>query len=82
MEASKALALLEAREGSSSDRWSQVKAGGGSFVEELSTAQEWALLGLSSDISTDDPADVLAAFERGDIDDWDDLLADLADKGW
>ena len=31
------------------DSWQQVKPGTGAIVEDLSTAQEWDLMGLSAD---------------------------------
>ena len=47
------------------DSWQWVKPGTGAIVEELSTAQEWDLMGLSSDISTMDPLELLIAIEDG-----------------
>lgn len=47
------------------DTWQVVKPGTGSIVEELSTQQEWELLGVMSDISTMDPMDLLIAIEDG-----------------
>ena len=45
------------------DSWQQVKPGTGAIVEELSTAQEWDLMGLSADCSTMDPLELLIAIE-------------------
>jgi hypothetical protein len=47
------------------DSWQQVKPGTGAIVEELSTAQEWDLMGLSADCSTMDPPELLIAIEDG-----------------
>ena len=48
------------------DSWQQVKPGTGAIVEELTTAQEWELMGISSDCSTMDPLELLIAIEDGD----------------
>ena len=45
------------------DTWQVVKPGTGAIVEELSTSQEWELLGVMSDISTMDPMEL--AIEDG-----------------
>lgn len=47
------------------DTWQVVKPGTGAIVEELSTSQEWELLGVTSDISTMDPMELLIAIEDG-----------------
>lgn len=47
------------------DTWQVVKPGTGAIVEELSTSQEWELLGVMSDISTMDPMELLIAIEDG-----------------
>ena len=51
--------------GSAVDSWQVVKPGSGAIVEELSTTQEWALMGVMSDISAMDPLELLIAIEDG-----------------
>jgi hypothetical protein len=65
MKAISAIAQLKAHRGQESgkDSWQQVKPGTGAVVEELSTAQEWDLMGVTSDISTMDPLELLIAIE-------------------
>ena len=67
MKAISAIAQLKAHRGQESgkDSWQQVKPGTGAIVEELSTAQEWDLMGLSADCSTMDPLELLIAIEDG-----------------
>lgn len=67
MKAISAVRNLEAHKAPTTgvDSWQQVKPGTGAIVEELSTAQEWDLMGLSSDISTMDPLELLIAIEDG-----------------
>jgi hypothetical protein len=67
MKAQSAIAQQKAHRGQESgkDSWQQVKPGTGAIVEELSTAQEWALMGVTSDISTMDPLELLIAIEDG-----------------
>jgi len=67
MKAISAIRNLEAQRGQESgkDSWQQVKPGTGAIVEELSTAQEWDLMGLSADCSTMDPLELLIAMEDG-----------------
>ena len=67
MKAISAMRHLDAHKApsSSTDSWQWVKPGTGAIVEELSTAQEWDLMGLSSDISTMDPLELLIAIEDG-----------------
>lgn len=67
MKATSAIMNLNANRGQESgkDSWQQVKPGTGAIVEELSTAQEWDLMGLSSDCSTMDPLELLIAIEEG-----------------
>jgi len=50
------------------DSWFEVKAGSGAFVEQLSTAEEVAMLMGGSDMSCMDPADILEAFEDRSFD--------------
>lgn len=68
MKAISAIAQLKAHRGQESgkDSWQQVKPGTGAIVEELSTAQEWDLMGLSADCSTMDPLELLIAIEDGE----------------
>ena len=68
MKAVSAIAQLKAHRGQESgkDSWQQVKPGTGAIVEELSTAQEWDLMGLSADCSTMDPLELLIAIEDGE----------------
>lgn len=67
MKAISAIRHLGAHRGQESgkDSWQQVKPGTGAIVEELSTAQEWDLMGLSADCSTMDPLELLIAIEDG-----------------
>ena len=67
MKAISAIRNLGAQRGQESgkDSWQQVKPGTGAIVEELSTAQEWDLMGLSADCSTMDPLELLIAMEDG-----------------
>lgn len=67
MKAKSAIANLKAQRGQESgkDSWQQVKPGTGAIVEELSTAQEWDLMGLTSDCSNMDPLELLIAIEDG-----------------
>jgi|ETNmetMinimDraft_22_1059887.scaffolds.fasta_scaffold910965_1 hypothetical protein len=67
MKAVSAIAQLKAHRGQESgkDSWQQVKPGTGAIVEELSTAQEWDLMGLSADCSAMDPLELLIAIEDG-----------------
>ena len=68
MKAISALAHLKAHKAptTGTDSWQQVKPGTGAIVEELSTAQEWDLMGLSADCSTMDPLELLIAIEDGE----------------
>jgi hypothetical protein len=67
MKARSAIRHLGAHRGQESgkDSWQQVKPGTGAIVEELSTAQEWDLMGLTSDCSSMDPLELLIAIEDG-----------------
>ena len=57
--------LHKLHKGPAVDTWQVVKPGTGAIVEELSTSQEWELLGVMSDISTMDPMELLIAIEDG-----------------
>ena len=67
MKAISAAQNLKAHQGQAAgkDSWQQVKPGTGAIVEELSTAQEWDLMGLTSDCSNMDPLELLIAMEDG-----------------
>ena len=67
MKARSAIRMLDMHKAPSTgvDSWQWVKPGTGAIVEELSTAQEWDLMGLSSDVSTMDPLELLIAIEDG-----------------
>ena len=67
MKAQSAIRNLKRHQGQQpgKDSWQQVKPGTGAVVEELSTAQEWDLMGLTSDCSNMDPLELLMAIEDG-----------------
>ena len=69
MKASSARRMLDAHKAPTTgvDSWQQVKPGTGAIVEELSTTQEWDLMGLSADCSTMDPLELLIAIEDGTL---------------
>ena len=67
MKAKSAIRMLDMHKAPTTgvDSWKQVKPGTGAIVEELSTAQEWDLMGLTSDCSNMDPLELLIAIEDG-----------------
>ena len=58
---SKAATNMHKAKSTAVDSWQWIKPGTGAIVEELSTQQEWELLGVMSDISTMDPMELLIA---------------------
>lgn len=62
------MALEQYRIDTRGDSWSQIKAGTGAITEELSTMQEWEMLGISSDYSGSDPLELMIAAEEGGLD--------------
>ena len=62
---SKAATNMHKANSTAADSWQCIKPGTGAIVEELSTQQEWELLGVMSDISTMDPLELLIALEDG-----------------